>query len=90
MSGVQRRGPLGRVPRLRRVQHDQAERVSDLPALPVELLRVPAGHQDGDGDALWVEELLHGDPAIGRQRSCWKHLSGRYLVQYRAVLSERV
>ena len=32
MSGVQRRGPLGRVPRLRRVQHDQAERFSDLPA----------------------------------------------------------
>ena len=69
MSGVQRRGPLGRVPLLRRVQHDQAERVSDLPALPVELLRVPAGHQDGDGDALWVGEILHGDPNHNERRT---------------------
>ena len=50
------------MPSLRRLQHEQAERVPDLPALPVELLRVPADHQDGDGEARRVGELLHGDP----------------------------
>ena len=60
------------MPRQHCGQHDKAEQVQNLPALPMKPLLVPASHQDRNGDILGVEELLHEDP---NYKGCHLHRS---------------